>query len=279
MSYDVDAAEIEKIIAELAGRTILPRFDALQTHEIRSKTNPHDLVTESDIEMEGSLTAWLTSRYPGSMVVGEEAVAEGKADFGPLERGEGIVWVIDPLDGTYNFVHGRREFAVMVACVVDGETRYGWIHDVLSGVTGFAAKGEGAWIGGKRVRVAPPESIRTATGYINLKYFPEFARDHIKKSGQVVEKYFSLGCTAHEYLRVASGRSDFAIYSRAKPWDHLAGALMVEEAGGRALCWDRSAYLPEMMRTGLIVASDSALWESLHDFLIQPIVLMQMKRR
>ncbi len=274
----VDSAEINEKIKEIADLYILPRYKTLQQHEIISKTGKHNLVTAADLETEQALKDYLLQKYPGCTVLGEESVSAGTADISDLSSSDGMIWVIDPVDGTFNFVHGKRDFAVMLACLIDGVTHYGWIYDVLEGQFVYAEKGEGAWYKGKRAKVSTPESVRSATGHINEKYFPDFARAHIRKYAKVVKRYYSLGCTAREYLKVATGASDFAIYCRAKPWDHLAGTLMVAEAGGIVRRWDEQPYQAGDYKCGLIVACNEHIWHNLHDFYIQPIMLEQLKR-
>src|SRR3989339_1797476 len=153
---EVNHIEIQQIIAEAAATHILPRYESLKEHEIIAKSGKQDLVTIADIETEKALTGFLLNKYPGSIVIGEESVASGTADIADLSRSEGMIWVIDPVDGTYNFVNGSKDFAVMLACIIDGETRYGWIYDVMGNEFGFAAKGEGAWYKGRKAQVSEP---------------------------------------------------------------------------------------------------------------------------
>src|SRR4051794_10278381 len=105
------------LMAGAAGRAILPRFCALAQHEIEGKS-PGELVTVADREAEALLAAGLAPLLPGSRVIGEEACSADPRLIDAL--GEGIVWLVDPLDGTGNFAAGRPEFAVMVALLRDG---------------------------------------------------------------------------------------------------------------------------------------------------------------
>ncbi len=275
---EINSDEIMKVIAEAAAIHIMPRYKSLKDHEILTKSGRNDLVTAADIETEQALKDFLTSRYPGSVVIGEESVSSGEATLAALSDKTGVVWIIDPVDGTHNFVHGKRDFAVMLACVIDGKIRHGWIYDILDNSFGYAESGQGAWFNEQRVYVSMPESIRSASGHINEKYFPDFGREQLKRNSKVIDNYYTLGCTAREYLRVASGKSDFAIYSRAKPWDHFAGTLMVSEAGGVVRRWDEKPYQINDYRCGLLIAANDQLWHNLHDFFIRPMLQEQMRR-
>jgi fructose-1,6-bisphosphatase/inositol monophosphatase family enzyme len=273
MQIDTDA--ISKKIIEVSENHMLPRYERLKEHEVTSKTNPRDLVTAADIETEKSLGEYLLKKYPGSHIIGEEAFSRGEVDLKALSLSEGMVWVIDPIDGTYNFVRGGKDFAVMLSCIVGGKNLYGWIYDILEGGFGYAERGEGAWYKGIRANVSCREIASESKGHINIRYFPKSARKHIEKEAQKTTNYFSLGSTAKEYLRIASGISDYAVYSRAKPWDHLAGTLMVEEAGGVVRRWDGDPYIPGDMKSGLLVAASEPLWQELHETFISPVIQEQ----
>src|ERR1700709_1438740 len=140
------------LMAEAAERAILPRFRALARDEVEEKS-PGELVTIADREAEAILTAGLAPLLPGSRVIGEEACAIDPRLIESL--GEGIVWLVDPLDGTANFAAGRPDFAVMVALLRDGVTQAAWILNPLSGQLTRAELGSGAWIGDRRLHAAP----------------------------------------------------------------------------------------------------------------------------
>ncbi|MEW5727646.1 MAG: inositol monophosphatase family protein, partial [Pseudomonadota bacterium] len=133
---------VSAIIREVAEAEILPRFKNLRASQIREK-KPNQLVTEADEEAEKVLARRLTALLPGA-VVGEESVEHDPRLMDALGR-PGPVWVIDPVDGTANFAHGRPRFAVAVALVVDGGTVAGWIHDPVPNRTIVAVKGQGCW--------------------------------------------------------------------------------------------------------------------------------------
>src|SRR5215831_10905666 len=147
-----DAGKVGRIIAEIAAAEIMPYFEKLEHGDISEK-KPGDLVTVADLAAERALTAALTGLAPGSIAVGEEAVAADPGAIGAL-KGDAPVWIIDPIDGTVNFASGNPVFAVMVALFTGSETVMSWIYDPVKQLMATAGRGEGAWQGGRRLAVA-----------------------------------------------------------------------------------------------------------------------------
>jgi len=265
----INLDEIADILSECAKSYILPRYKALEDHEISSKTGPNDLVTQADIDVEAHLERVLPALLPGSIVVGEEAVSRGSASLDVLADETQMVWVVDPVDGTHNFVHHKREFGIMLACVIGGEVRYGWIYDVLGEACAVMERGAGAYFEGQRLQVSQESQINALSGHLNPRYFPKEYRPHIKEAGTKFKSCQSLHCAAHEYLRIAKGEAHFALYSRMKAWDHLPGALMVEEAGGYVAKWDRTPYRPQDHHVGLLAAASQENWEQVYEIFLK----------
>lgn len=253
----IAVAEVTEVIRSVAKAEILPRFRNLQAHQIREKS-PNNLVTEADVEAEKALEKGLTALLPGSVVVGEEAVA---ADHRVLEAlgGDAPVWILDPVDGTANFAHGRATFGVIVALVQGGRTLAGWIHDPITDLTATVQAGQGAWIGDRRLRVAPAGPLSAMTGSLGYR--------RSKRLAEKVERLVRQGAIAHDYLDLAQGRIHFAHYRKLMPWDHAAGVLMVQEAGGVARLIDGSPYWPFPSQVGLLLAPDEASWHALRPLL------------
>src|SRR5438105_14836264 len=149
----VDSEKVRRLVVEGAEAEIMPRFEKLEAGDVSEK-GPGDFVTVADVASEQRLTPALRELLPGSLVVGEEAVAGDPAVLALLD-GDDPVWVVDPIDGTANFATGIPMFAVMVGLVRRGETQAAWIHDPVKRVTATALAGEGAWCEGRRLRVAP----------------------------------------------------------------------------------------------------------------------------
>lgn len=272
MAGSIDPEKVAAVIVEAAEKHIVPRYRQLREGEVSSKSGPNDLVTVADRETEEALDRALGKMYPGAVVLGEEGVSAGTKTLDALQRDDAVVFVADPVDGTWNFVHGKPEFCVMLACVAGGEVRHGWIYDVLTKKMMVAEKGAGVFFGGEKLAVAPARPEAELTGHAGKKYFPAPMRPHLDGYKPRVKQLFTLSCAGHEYLRIASGRADFGIYSRIRPWDHLAGTLAVREAGGQVAKWDGTPYTPKDDFGGLVVASNAPLLLHLRSALIAPMV-------
>lgn len=247
----VDPLLVASIIREAAETEILPRFKNLQALQIREK-KPNQLVTEADIEAEKVLSRRLQEVLPGA-IVGEEGVEAHPELMTALER-PGVVWVIDPVDGTANFAHGNPRFAVVVALVIDGVTRAGWIHDPVSNRTIIAELGQGAWRSDTRLRVSEEVSLVQMAG-------------SVKKRGRVADQVLHVarrGSAAHDYLDLVTGKLHFAHFRKLMPWDHAAGVLIHAEAGGYGAMMDGSAYTPVLHADGqLLLAPGERSWHQL----------------
>lgn len=249
----IDPTSVSSIIEDVATQFILPRFQSLASAEVREK-GPGDLVTVADTEAEAALTSRLGALLPGSRVVGEEAVS---ADAGVLKSLEGSdpVWIIDPVDGTANFVKGSRRFAVIVALVVKGETVHGWIHDPLAGRTTVGERGAGVWRDGRRLTLDPAGPLASMTGAGIAHRYPALSAR--------VGRLLCQGSAAHDYLDLVDNRLQFACFSRLYPWDHAAGVLLHAEAGGYGALLDGSPYRPVSSAGVMLLAPDRDSWERL----------------
>jgi len=248
---NVDVGTVARLIREAAEAEILPRFKKLSRDQIREK-KPNQLVTDADVMAERLLTRMLTGLIPGA-VVGEEAVDANPGLLDALHQ-PGVVWVIDPVDGTGNFANNNPRFAVIVALVVDGQTVAGWIHDPIPNRTVIAEIGQGAWRDGNRLSVAAEVPLDQLTG-------------SIKKRGRVADQVLHVarrGSAAHDYLDLVTGRMHFAHFRRLMPWDHAAGVLIHAEAGGRGALLDGSDYTPVLHADGqLLLTPGQTSWNQL----------------
>jgi fructose-1,6-bisphosphatase/inositol monophosphatase family enzyme len=264
----IDVAEVSAVIEQIAAEDVLPRYQALAAHEIHEKV-AGELVTVVDVAVEKRLSARLTDLLPGSLVVGEEAV---HADAVLMEQlaADAPVWIIDPIDGTRNFAHGRPVFAIMVALAQAGESIAAWILEPVSGRFGVAERGGGAWMGGQRLRVAAADTPARMSGSLHASSYapPEIARRVDQRRGRV-QAVKSLRCAGAEYLRLAAGETHFSLFTRLMPWDHVPGTLLHSEAGGIALCFDGTPYRAARWRDrGLLMAPDRPSWDALHATLL-----------
>jgi len=188
-----------------------------------------DYVSDVDRAAERRIADLLRREVPGSRVLGEELAPDTPLD--------GLVWVVDPLDGTTNFLHGVPHYAVSVAAAVDGVLEAGAVLHVPTGDCRVAARGRGAFAGDARLRVSTltdPAHALVATGFpfSDVSRLPEYLRQLAAVAG-CTSGIRRFGSAALDLADVASGRYDAFWEQRLAPWDVAAGTLLVREAGGR----------------------------------------------
>ena len=246
-----DPLRVAALVREVAATEILPRFGHLTPGQIQEKA-PGQLVTEADLAAERALIRGLAALAPGVPCVGEEGVAANPALLRVLEQ-PGPAWVIDPVDGTANFARGSVRFAVILALVIDGETRQGWIFDPVADRMMMAEQGSGAWEEGHRLVVPPGGPLPTLSGSIR----------HGSRLHHQVACTLRQGSAAHDYLDLARGTLHFAHFRGLMPWDHAAGVLIHAEAGGYGRMIDSTPYCPQASKRTLLLAPDAVCWEAL----------------
>lgn len=187
-----------------------------------------DLVTEVDHEAERAIIDAIRARYPDDAILAEESGATGE---GP-DR-----WVVDPLDGTTNFVHGFPEYAASVGFERDGRIRIGAIHHTPSGGTFTAAEGRGAFRDGERLAASDVDRVEEAllmTGVGQGGPPADHEFDRLQRATARTHGVRLTGSAATALTAVAGGHLDGFYHHGVQPWDVAAGGLLVEEAGGRA---------------------------------------------
>jgi fructose-1,6-bisphosphatase/inositol monophosphatase family enzyme len=197
---------------------------------------------------------------PEASIVGEEA-AELDRDI--LRRlGGPLCWIIDPLDGTGNFAAGEGPFGVMVALATHGRPIGAWILDPVGGRFCFAAAGRGAFIDGRQVAAVGKERERPSVALSSLlkrrcDRFEEVVR-RLRPAYRLVD---IPRCAAELYPAMIEGACQATLFERTLAWDHAAGVLLLEEAGGRCARLDGADYRTDDDRVGLLVATSRKAWE------------------
>ncbi|ONG52845.1 inositol monophosphatase [Pseudoroseomonas deserti] len=268
-----EASALAETLRDAARSEILPRFRRLVPGAIRAKSGPLDLVTDADEAAERQITAALQARYPGCLVVGEEASAADPTLLGKLASAD-LAFVVDPVDGTANFAAGVPLFGCMAAAVVKGEVVAAWIHDPMGDDTAIALRGEGAWIeapDGHRhdLKVAAPAPLNKMIGAVSWTWMAEPVRSQVTARLPRLAGGVQFRCAAHEYRLIASGGAHLVVYNRLMPWDHLPGWLLHREAGGYSARFDGSEYRPDHTGGGLIAAPDKASWVEIREALLE----------
>jgi myo-inositol-1(or 4)-monophosphatase len=236
--------------ARLGGDVILA---AGTEHPPTAKGLPGDYVTEVDLASERAIRAYLATETPEIPMLGEE---------GGGSTGDGRYWVVDPLDGTTNFIHGFPVVAVSVALVQDGRPQAGCVHAPFLDLTYTAERDAGAWSVAAptptRLIVSdrPPERAVVATG------FPFRRKDllprHLRMLHAALDRFEDLrrpGAAALDLAWTAAGVFDGFFELALSPWDVAAGGLLIEEAGGNVTDWTGTPnYLP-----GTLLAANPAV--------------------
>jgi len=251
-------ARVTALIETVATEIVLPRFGNLRAEDISEKA-ADDYVTIADKESEERLSEGLAAILPEAGIIGEEAAA---ADPSVLDAaGVGLQWIIDPIDGTGNFAAARPPFGIMIGLVADGVPQAGWIYDPLERRMCHALLGGGAWVNGERIAARETGAPLPVAALAVFFLTPE-ARVDIGGRG---EGHLSLvdipRCAAEQYPRLALGQNDLALFERSHPWDHAPGALFLNEAGGRLLRRDGTAYRIGDGKSGLLGASSTRMWD------------------
>jgi fructose-1,6-bisphosphatase/inositol monophosphatase family enzyme len=250
---------VHDLLREVSAKAILPHYQALAAHQIEAKA-ADDVVTVADKLAEDMLAEGLT-RIADIPVVGEEAA---HADATVFERLGGDCWIVDPLDGTNNFAQGKPPFGILIAMASGGEAHTGWLYDPLSDRFCVAHRGKGAFINGEKVQ-ARATGNEPPIAAISLVFVEQSRREAIRRH---IAPHYALvdipRCAAEQYPRLILGVNDVSIFERTYPWDHAAGALWVNEAGGKVARLDGSPYrVDDWQRKGLLGASSPDLWDEM----------------
>ncbi len=230
MSWNYVATATEAVL--LAGRLQRERFG---DHTLRVEHKGEiDLVTEVDRACEDAILAMLHDRFPGHDVVAEETQAD--------RTGAREVWFVDPLDGTTNYAHGYPFFCCSVALAVDGEVVAGAVYDPVKEELFTAERGGGAHLNGRRLRVSANADLLRS---LLVTGFPYDLRRDLSGSLHLFNRFMARarairrdGAAALDLCYLAAGRVDGFWEEKLQPWDVMAGALMVTEAGGRVTRFD-----------------------------------------
>ncbi|SDE73727.1 fructose-1,6-bisphosphatase [Blastococcus fimeti] len=243
------------MVRQVAAQVHLPLFGRGVEGEEKS---PGELVSRVDREAERLLTDGLAVLAPGMAVISEEAASADPSLLGAL-HGDRPVWLVDPLDGTPQFLAGSPDHAIMLALVDRGRTVGAVVHQPQHGRTYTAEQGSGTWRDGVRLHRAPadPENLAALRGAVLRRFLPPDARRAVEAN----ESRFGdlrphTTCAGVEYPRIIEDRADFVLFWRTLSWDHAPGALLLAESGGVTVRPDGSAYRPDDDRSGLLAAPD-----------------------
>lgn len=266
LSSEQIAALIEAV-RETGRRDIMPSFRNLSPDKINTKTGAKDLVTVADRAAENRLTEAVSGILPDAVVVGEEAVSADPSILEALKTA-GTAVIVDPIDGTANFVAGLAVFGTIIAVVENGKTVFGLLYDPVLDDWVFATRGRGAYYASGRQDPQPISTrgarpLSAAKGFVSLDNLDATARTLVVKDYEPVYQLQDIRCSCHEYRLLASGQADFLRSFLLNPWDHAAGILVLLEAGGWAKVAGITDYAPTIHEGHVIAASCREIGEQI----------------
>ena len=262
----LDPDRIAAYVREISHDEILSRFEKLEAHEIQDKS-AGEMVTIADIEAERQLTRLLTDLHPGAVVAGEESIADNPDRIHDLLEAD-LSFLIDPVDGTNNFIRGNHRFAMMVVALKKGETVAAWIYLPKDDAMAVAEWGSGTLLNDDKVVLPrPPADISKQIAAAHIKRMPddlkEMARENLKK----FLKNSPAFCAGYDYVSLLRGHKHFSVYFRTLPWDHLPGSFMIRQAGGCSRRLNEEDYTIHVRGKGLLSTLTEPQWYQVRDAL------------
>jgi fructose-1,6-bisphosphatase/inositol monophosphatase family enzyme len=258
---------IVNILRRAAQAEILPRYQNLSSADVVAKSRADDLVTAADIAAEKMITRALRHPFPDALILGEEAVAEDPGLLGKIADAP-LAFIIDPVDGTWNFAHSLGMFGVILAVAQFGKPVFGVIYDPLADDWAIADIDNRASMVTSRgttrpLKVTMGKPLEELSGHLPLYMFSGRKKQKMAATMASFRAVTSLRCSTHEYRLMAQGHSDFVLTESLWPWDHAAGALICAQAGAHVEMLDGGAYSAARHKGHLLMAPDKATWNKL----------------
>ncbi|MBV8046230.1 MAG: inositol monophosphatase family protein [Paludibacterium sp.] len=247
--------QLGDLLRDVAEREVLPRF--LQVGHTRKEDG--SLLTEADLACQSALETALPRILPYP-VLGEEMTREAQ-DALWLRQREGL-WVVDPIDGTTNFINGLPHFAISVALMQNGRSTVGAIYNPITDELYTATQGGGAYLNGAPLplrNAAHPMS--EAIAGLDLKYLCSAKLASRLNSVAPFGSQRSMGSSTLDWCYLAAGRYDVYLHGGQRLWDYAAGALILEEAGGRIASLQQDDFWSDApWKRSVIAARDAAMF-------------------
>ncbi len=255
----MQTAKISSLIKKVAENEIAPRFRNLREDEVIFK-EPGEFVTAADLAAEYALTDGLRAIYPNAIVTGEEDISKNPMRVVELLSAD-CGFLIDPIDGTNNFIKGNEKFAVMAVALQKGEVVASWIYLPAYNKLAVAEKGAGTYINDQRIEVPrAPQKMKNLIGAAHINRMPESIRLKTRKNLEQIKENRPAYCAGYDYVAITEGQKHFSAYYRTLIWDHLPGTLIYNEAGGCVRGLDDKPYTPRNNNAGLLCTPDRVSW-------------------
>lgn len=266
---DAQQKSLVQIVRRAARAEILPRFRNLTAGDIATKSNPSDLVTEADTAAEAMIARAILRLFPNATILGEESAAKDETSRERAAQAE-LAFIIDPVDGTWNFAHGLPLFGVILSATRFGKPIFGMLYDPITDDWITAAE-DGPTLQSEIERA--PKVLSTASGgplsalsgIAHMSLMSEAHQNAFAPLTTSFARVNSLRCSCHEYRLLAQGAIDFTLSGMLNPWDHAAGAFITTRAGGVARFLDGQAYDIARKDGYLLCAANETVWSAIRD--------------
>ncbi len=262
-------ASLINLVRRAARAEIMPRFRNLGHADVSAKSSRYDLVTEADTGTEAILARGIQRMFPHALVVGEEAASADDTLRDKIGEAE-LAFIVDPLDGTWNFAHGLAIFGVIVAITRFGKPVLGLLYDPVMDDWILADEAHPARLarnlGAERpLQMSQGGALDEMSGFIHLYLMPKERQAEMAATFPDFARTQVLRCSCHEYRTLAQGGMDFCLSGMMTPWDHAAGVLICQQAGGHAAMLDGSDYNAGVREGYLLTAPNKDSWLRLRD--------------
>lgn len=255
------------IVRRAAKAEIMPRFRSLSASDVSTKSRPDDLVTAADLAAEAMITRALSMAFPNALIVGEEAASKDPDLIAKIADAP-LAFIVDPVDGTWNFAKGLAVFGVILAVTQFGRPAFGLIYDPMADDWAIADDETPATLerptgATHPLKVSMGKPIDALSGHIHLHQFKGAQQRGVAALLPTFQHTEALRCSAHEYRMLAQGHTDFMLAATLNPWDHAAGALICQQAGGHVEMLDGGPYSAARQDGFLLIAPDRTTWNKL----------------
>lgn len=245
----------KSLIKEAGHKIRVSFFSAI---DIETKADANDLVTNIDKQIEQFFVSRIKRDFPDHRILGEEGFGD------EINSLEGIIWMLDPIDGTMNFIHQKRNFAISLGIYVDGVGKFGYIYDVMNDDFYYAENGGGAYYNDERLPELEGTSVEKAVIGINASWIaPNNFIDHEKtiKLVQTCRGTRSYGSATMELAYVSTGRLDAYMSMRLSPWDIAGGMVIAKEVG--AITSNLKGEKPHLLGQDTFIVAKPGLHEDI----------------
>ncbi|MBX2835154.1 MAG: hypothetical protein KTR28_09315 [Micavibrio sp.] len=267
---------VNTLIKDIGDNLIQPYFKNLDDSQIFTKTSATDLVSVADREAEIALSKGLTQLLEGSLFFGEEGFSADENIIANITQTDKPVWIVDPIDGTRNFVHGKDGFGIMCALYFNGKVQASWLYEVASHTMTSYKLGDNVVLNGEALQNFTAPNTDNLLGRGGFAFLNKAHLDEIAHKASDINIDPAGMPSIMIYDRLLRSELDFLVFKRTHAWDHVPPCAMVEALGGCALNWSGKPYLSNIHRTtdGLIVARDKATADKILNDLITPMLAL-----